>query len=501
MLRSCRSLVTLCLAVSSASTLRAANSPPTLTRTLPVTRTISVLAGHTVVFSARGSDSDGNLSGTEWYGHGDNPYVQYVGDVGGNGSGATFQRTHTFNNRGRFAITVVAFDTGSIYSQQVEWIVHVIRRGLYVDGFAQILGDPVRETALLEYAQANGFYYLVLYELHLLWNEQEALARFIAKAKGSYGIGQIGATGENEGFFDDAAAFHDSHPGAGFDVLNLEYEYWNHDPRDFDRFKELLEYMRIIAEPRGMLVEAYVGWPTEQECSEIRDLVDRLLLHAYRQSPDTAYGYMRERLSWLASLQDPLEIWPIFSAEACFMGPWLKCHPLSEAEETVLDDYEDETDPWKDGVALSGFQYFPYSLMPPTTVHVDGNNGTGEEDGTVRYPYDTIQEGVDAVGYGGTVKVAQGTYTENLTITCKTITIQGGYIGGTDYATAAGDFDDANRAPDPSTNNTWIDGDGIPIKCQGGGTGSLLSGFTLRNTGANLAGSIRLSRVIAKSGQ
>ena len=142
--------------------------------------------------------------------------------------------------------------------------------------------------------------------------------------------------------------------------------------------------------------------------------------------------------------------------------------------------------------------YDPFEVEGPLTVRVDDDNKTGIEDGSAEHPFDTIQEGLNAVRDGGTVKVARGTYTENLTITGKTVTILGGYIGGTDYATAAGDFDDANRAPDPSTNNTWIDGDGIPIKCQGGGTGSLLSGFTLRSNGAIFRGSIRLQHVIAR---
>ena len=41
---------------------------------------------------------------------------------------------------------------------------------------------------------------------------------------------------------------------------------------------------------------------------------------------------------------------------------------------------------------------------------------SGEEDGTEENPFNTIQEGIDAVPEGGTVNVAAGNYEENLTV-------------------------------------------------------------------------------------
>jgi hypothetical protein len=60
-----------------------------------------------------------------------------------------------------------------------------------------------------------------------------------------------------------------------------------------------------------------------------------------------------------------------------------------------------------------------YAFGPfPTgaTVFVDINNATGNEDGSAAHPFNTIQEGINAAGNGGTVGVAPGTYYESITL-------------------------------------------------------------------------------------
>ena len=102
-------------------------------------------------------------------------------------------------------------------------------------------------------------------------------------------------------------------------------------------------------------------------------------------------------------------------------------------------------------------------------------------------------------GRGATTKVARGTYTENVTIDGKQVTIKGGYAGGTYPGT--GEFGDGNRDPDPSTNNTVIVGGGaaVVVWCQGSGArGSLLTGFTVRNGGATFRGGGVLKRVVVR---
>jgi len=136
---------------------------------------------------------------------------------------------------------------------------------------------------------------------------------------------------------------------------------------------------------------------------------------------------------------------------------------------------------------------------PTTLAHVDDSNTTGTEDGTPWNPFHAIQDGVDTVDDGGMVKVARGAYRQSLTISGRCVTIQGGYAGGTYPGT--GNFSDASRDPDPSTNQTVLDGNGagIEVLCQGSGArGSVLTGFKICRGGANFRGGIVLRRVIAQ---
>ena len=50
------------------------------------------------------------------------------------------------------------------------------------------------------------------------------------------------------------------------------------------------------------------------------------------------------------------------------------------------------------------------------TIYVNINNTSGTEDGTLEYPFNTIQEGINAATYEDAVKVAPGTYNEGLSI-------------------------------------------------------------------------------------
>ena len=115
-------------------------------------------------------------------------------------------------------------------------------------------------------------------------------------------------------------------------------------------------------------------------------------------------------------------------------------------------------------------------------VCVDVDNTTGTEDGSERWPFDTIAEALAVVQDGGTVKVADGLYEEHLVVSGIAASIQGGYLGGGDYAAGGGDFDEGNREPNPTFNNTTLSGSGTGrcISFQAGSTGSVLSGFVVQ---------------------
>ena len=128
---------------------------------------------------------------------------------------------------------------------------------------------------------------------------------------------------------------------------------------------------------------------------------------------------------------------------------------------------------------------------------VDDDNMTGTEDGSPRWPFSTIAAALAAVEHGGTVKVADGHYIEHLVVGGKAAAIQGGYVGGSDYAAAGGDFDDGTREPDPLLNNTTLDGGGAGrcIAFQGGSAGSAFSGFVVQLGSADTGGGALCSGV------
>lgn len=123
------------------------NRPPALCRRLPdpVTRecrhrgpqrgcTVHVRSGGSHTFDADGWDEESDLSGVEWYGDG-HPHVdlaveeegiaQYVGDVGGSGRQAAFQRRLRFAQPGTYTVTAVPFDRHGNYGTHLRWRVVV----------------------------------------------------------------------------------------------------------------------------------------------------------------------------------------------------------------------------------------------------------------------------------------------------------------------------------------------------------------------------------------
>ena len=285
-------------------------------------------------------------------------------------SGNTYKATiGPFGQAGTLEYYVKARDNAGNETQSSTRtiIVHACgeTRGLYVDGFENILGDAELEDKLLSTANSYSIDYLALYGLHLV-DMGPRLANFIAKAKNEYGIKEIGAVGGvNTDFFDDIAEFNQLYT-YHFDVLNLEFEYWNKEKypdRPFDEFMSILEHMRTIANNQGLKTEVYLGWPNQSEAQQIGPLVDRVLLHAYVDKPEQAYNYSRERLQLFASNQRLIEIWPIFSLEDEFMGPWMENHSFADAESIYLEDYRNEHEDWITYISIGGFQWFKYSLI------------------------------------------------------------------------------------------------------------------------------------------
>jgi hypothetical protein len=316
-------------------------------------------------------------------------------------------------------------------------------KGLYVDGFASIVGNTAKEDSLLNYAASNGFTYLALYELHIVNASHDlttvptsqVLADFIAKAKIQYGIAEVGACGENAWWFINVIhAYNSIHPNTSekIDVYNLEFEFWNANsvgPGDyycttylqsaglpcdtsgaFTFWMQQLTSIDSVAALDGAKSEVYVGWFTLGQALEMIAKADRVLLHSYVTNVNNVYSYTQTRLSYLGSGPGVVEVMPIFSAEPSFLGPWLSTHAEIGVYDIYTAAFANETGVWKSNINLLGYQWFEYSDMPyllPVNIEsvpkesfkVYPNPTTGSV--TLEASFDHLLQRIDVYGYDG----------------------------------------------------------------------------------------------------
>jgi hypothetical protein len=298
--------------------------------------------------------------------------------------------------------------------------------GLYVNDFKYILGDVEAETNLLEFAQENGFNYLLLYNLDYIhynvcdledeW-ESTLLANFIERAKSEYGMVQVGAVGETNASFDKIEVFNSFNENnwfRTFDVLNLEFEFWtsnetlmeyycdayledagvtcDHDGA-YDFYESEIEAIDERAHDMGIISEIYIGYPTEEECTALAERTDRILMHYYRTSDvygdgSSIYQYHPYRIQAIALSERMPAVMPIFSSRSYHMGPWLVDHSLHQPMDTWLNGvegyYEDDSEGVEE-LTVAGYQWYRYtsfidiydldapSIMAPLT----DENGAG----------------------------------------------------------------------------------------------------------------------------
>ena len=233
--------------------------------------------------------------------------------------------------------------------------------GLYVNDFKNIIGNASAETELLNYAQTNGFNYLILYNLTYIHNNIFAidnsttsipLANFINTAKTGYGINQVAVVGEKNSSFDSIKiynSFYPTEPNKRFDVFNLEFEFWNSNLTNpgeyysttyltpnglpctntgaFDFYYDQLALMKAYGDANNIITETYIGSPTTAQSNIIAQNTHRVLVHYYRTSDvygsgDSIYQYNNHRIEDLAT-NNIVTIMPIFSGQPAHMYTWL----------------------------------------------------------------------------------------------------------------------------------------------------------------------------------
>lgn len=270
-------------------------------------------------------------------------------------------------------------------------------RCLYVNDFSCLFGNASSEHALLQYAKDRSVNCLLLYELHLILGRDAAdpqyvnhyaensakLGNFLETARG-FGIDRIAATGDTATFFSEVIDPYNREQTAAsrrFDVYHLELEYWN-GAVSFAEYLDRLQQIRALADanPQPAQVETYLGWPTEAEVSQIDDLTDRVLLHAYVNDPASAFDYTKERLQYFASNNQTTDVSIIFSSETSFMQTWLEDNCMRRAEEMYQTAYDAAPDPsWQDYIQLTGFTYFAYTFAVNAPLNwPEDLNGDGD---------------------------------------------------------------------------------------------------------------------------
>jgi hypothetical protein len=278
--------------------------------------------------------------------------------------------------------------------------------GLYVNDFKDIIGDSAAETTLLNYAQSNGFTYLILYNLTYINDNifpiddltgSLPLANFIENAKNNYGILQVGAVGEKNASFDKIKtynSFYPNNPEKRFDVFNLEFEYWNtsltqtggyycttylqpngftcDENGAFSFYENQLMMMYSYGSENNILSETYIGYITQPQANSIAQNTHRVLVHYYRQSDvynngDSIYQYPStepDRIAMLAQTNQ-VTVMPIFSARPNHMYNWLlQPNPLTlpfDTWQNGQNGFNSQTGTWITNVTLDGYVWYRYS--------------------------------------------------------------------------------------------------------------------------------------------
>ena len=163
----------------------------------------------------------------------------------------------------------------------------------------------------------------------------------------------------------------------------LEFEWWNHDPRDFYAAKSLISYIRTNGE--GRTIGTYIGWVNQSEMTDLTKIVDYIYIHSYVPNGNKTYSKIKSRLDMIQTAKptQKAKIMPIFSAEwlppdicnqgpanpsfydqMCFMGPWLKDNNGVIGAETAFNKAEisDRTGSisWRNYAVIKGFYYYSY---------------------------------------------------------------------------------------------------------------------------------------------
>lgn len=268
-------------------------------------------------------------------------------------------------------------------------------RGFYLQDVGDWLGDASEENEILEYAQGNGFNYILFYDLgDINWNsstEKNQLGAFMKKARDQYGITQIGGVVEYAGYVTQKLLPYNNSRSSSkekFDVINMEFEFWvkssinnsycskfldaaGYDCDTAGAFKFAWREFKIIDDicaNNGMISEYYLGWPNKGQMQKIASRADRIFLSAYRPTDSDIYLFSKNRMKDIATLGGTTKVITLMSSESSFMGPWLQTHPQNRPYQTMAAALAAESSSFAQNIDLQGYHWFTYKRMPKTML-------------------------------------------------------------------------------------------------------------------------------------
>lgn len=285
------------------------------------------------------------------------------------------------------------FLASSIKSQTLKY------KGLYIDSFNTIVGDPLKEDSLLNYLKDSSYNAMICYNIsNTISSDQTSLknknlASFIKRARISYGIKYVMASSES---YNTHLTLSIPYNKARLDTnerfthFYLEFEFWNRNstatggyyctsylsPKGytcdtagaFKYYKKIATSLDSLSATINCKSATYVGNPNAGQARFIANTFDFILCDNYTSNTANIYFDVKTNFSNFGSTAKVVNIVPIFASYSpggIFLGDYLKTHSESSVYNSLfLPRYSAETGTWKSKINLMGYQWYRYSGMP-----------------------------------------------------------------------------------------------------------------------------------------
>lgn len=264
-------------------------------------------------------------------------------------------------------------------------------KGLYIDGFHQILGNQEKEDSLFTYIDNREINAIALYNLQNLDFssnlQMNNLRSFINRAKTLHNVTEVAATAENAWFFENKIIPYNQNSNLEerFNVFNLEFEFWVpsavsgyycstylqpggftcDENGAFQFYIQELSLINSMASQNDCKTEVYLGWFNQSQIDQIKIHTDRILLSNYQSDLNNCFDVSLQRLKYIGNSSPVVDVAGLFSSEPDFLGSWLDSNVgnIDVPFDVYLNEYNLSSGAWKSNINLIGHHWFTYSTM------------------------------------------------------------------------------------------------------------------------------------------